>query len=299
MMLAATSFAELRTTVLQIIDETDAKSKNKASSTIETARQLLIAFENAKNIYRDHAPTTPTAKEKVEEFNQMIACLKKVDYCRLNLDAQIQHSINSGTVKGWIPKLSTVYPSHIVPSTSFCVQFFGKFKYADRTQFGEKYKPSLKLCGQTFEAANATHHSIRFNIKFTDKVPNFEKEKCAQFEGRLIVPYENGYVLGSIKNFEFDVLIRALPTKAGTVKITHKEKGAHDNQLRTLEVEWGRSYPLRYDESEFVALEFTSFDGQKTTMDKAGEIPYLKLIRAINSSDELWWTITIIAPTGL
>jgi len=81
----AVSFDKLSNAVLTLIKELDNDNRGRFCPELEVARRIFIAIENARNIYTQHAPESPTKEEKVKEFNRMIACLKKTDYCRHNL----------------------------------------------------------------------------------------------------------------------------------------------------------------------------------------------------------------------
>ncbi len=294
---SAATFLELKATVLKLIADTDTQSDNKSNPTIEDGRRLIIAIENARNMYLNHPPEQPTEAEKVEEFKRMIACLQKVDHRRDNLQAAIFDSINSGTAKGWIPKLHSVTPSHIVPSSKFCLTFFGRFKYAAYKP--EVYKPTFQLHGETFEATKVTEHAIVFDNAFKNSMPVYQENRCTQLEGRLIVPYETGTLLKDIKTFEFEVVIRALPTTAGKVVVTHQsEKKRSKQELTTMQVGWNQSYTLTCPDAEFKSVDFISFDGQKSVLMKEGEVPYLKLSRQ-NPKEQTGWIITTIPPSGL
>jgi hypothetical protein len=297
-MLAVTAspFDNVMRAVLDVIKEEDDKGQNALNPVIETARRLQIAIQNAINMYRNHPPERPTIDEKVQEFGNMIPCLRKTDYRRLNLEPLIRHSIDSGTEKGWIPKLYEVNPQYVVPSSSFVfdltVQFFGRFKYAEQ----EKYKPTLTLCGQEFKSSKATQHDITFKAFFNVR-PRYHETRCTSFEGRLVVPYECGYVFGDIKEFVFDVQIRALPIYAGVVTFTHiyPEK----NLVESFNAKWDETRRYYTDKGASIRLDFKSFDGAHWSLTKPGEVPYLELTCSQNVDGSNSWRVRILSPTGI
>src|SRR5258706_12007443 len=115
-------FTDQTASLTKLIADKDKLPGNEIHLSIEVARHVLIAIANAENIFKDR-PHLVRAKK--EEFQQMIDCILKTDYCRLNLTTLIQYSIDSGTEDGWMPKLQNVNPQYIVPKTGFLVEFLG------------------------------------------------------------------------------------------------------------------------------------------------------------------------------
>lgn len=185
-------FTELSDFVKAFIAEKDAKEGNLPSSAVQAANQLLIAISNAENIFRDCTlEQKPILDAKKGEFREMLACLPKADYGKLNLPDLIRFSIDSGTKDGWIPKVYAVNPQHIVPKKEFILRIFGKFKYAD----SGRYKPTLTFGKSSFEPIEADHHSLKFRVTLSSEEGPFKSDKCAQFFGRLVVPYEAGTLI--------------------------------------------------------------------------------------------------------
>lgn len=268
-----TIFKELSDFVLTFIAEKDAAAGNVPNTVVSTANHLLIAIENAANIFRDFtAAQQPVLAVRVGEFKKMIACLKKADYCRLNLPTMIRHSIDIGTFDGWIPKLYATNPQHMVPKMKAVVQFFGKFKYADPAKYKKTYLPTLKVGERTFEPIQADHHTLTFELTFSAEDSPFKKDKCSQFNTRLIVPYEVGHlgiVIAQRRTFEFNVPIRALPICAGEIEITSK---LVNDQVSTVQhkMEWEDNRIVELDPKGVAVLTFTSFDGRKQEFTAAG-----------------------------
>jgi hypothetical protein len=280
-----------------VIKEEDNNGQNAPNPVIERARRLEIAIQNAINLYRNHPPGRPTIDEKVQEFYKMTACLRDPGYRGLNLEPLIRHSIDSGTEKGWIPKLFSVYPQYVVPSSTFVfdltVQFFGRFKCAEQ----EKYKPTLTLCGQDFKSSKATQHDITFKAFFKVRPP-YHETRCTSFKCRLVVPYECGYLFGDIKEFVFDVQIRALPIYAGAVTFTQMYPDKED-YVESSQVKWDET--MGYDQAKgaSIRLDFKSFDGAHRSLTKPGEVPYLKLTCSEYRDGEKRWNVQILSPTGI
>ncbi|MGD0664986.1 MAG: hypothetical protein ABSA17_04575 [Rhabdochlamydiaceae bacterium] len=298
-MLAVTAspFDNVLRAVLDVIKEEDNNGQNAPNPVIETARRLEIAIQNAINMYRHHPPERPTIDEKVQEFYKMTACLRDPGYRRLNLEPLIRHSIDSGTEKGWIPKLYDVNPQYVVPSSTFVfdltVQFFGRFKCAEQ----EKYKPTLTLCGQDFKSSKATQHDITFKAFFKVRPP-YHETRCTSFKCRLVVPYECGYVFGDIKEFVFDVQIRALPIYAGVVTFTHIRPNK-ENLVESFNAKWDETRCYYTDKGASIRLDFKSFDGAHWSLTKPGEIPYLKLTCSEYRDGDKRWNVQILSPTGI
>ncbi|HEX2579103.1 MAG TPA: hypothetical protein VHK67_01705 [Rhabdochlamydiaceae bacterium] len=312
--ISPTIFKELSSTVTAFIAEIDAKENNGPNSIVTTATQLLIAIENAANIFKECTPDRQAAlAARAEEFKQMIACLKKTDYCRLNLPTLIRHSIDIGTSDGSIPKLYAVNPQYIVPKAETTVQFFGKFKYADQAKHGKTYLPALQVGGKAFEPTQCDHHVLTFKITFDSKNTPFKKDKSSQFDGRLIVPYEVGHlgmVYAQKKAFEFNVSIRALPTCAGVVIIT-----AEMINDQVVKMEWGENRTFTLDSKMNSKLTFISFDTQKQEFTAAQleteakkalpysliiERSYLKISQVAPYGDDKYkWQVETIPPVGL
>jgi hypothetical protein len=261
-----TIFKELSTLVTTFIAEKDAAAGNAPNSVVSIATHLLIAIENAANIFKDFtADRPPVLAARVEEFKQMIACLKKTDYCRLNLPTMIRHSIDIGTSDGWLPKLYAVNPQHIVPKSETIVQFFGKFKYADTARYKKTYMPTLKVGERTFEPTQSDHHTLTFKLTFSHEDSPFKTDKCSQFDARLIVPYEVGHlglVMSQQRTYEFNVPIRTLPMIAGLVQVTSK---LVNDQLPIsgYKMVWEEKLILTLGSKTVSQLTFTSFDGKE------------------------------------
>jgi len=307
-------FKELSSSVTAFIAETDAKECNGPNSIVTTATQLLIAIENAANIFKDcPADRQAALAERVEEFKQMIVCLKKVDYCRLNLPTLIRHSIDIGTSDGWLPKLYAVNPQYVVPKVETTVQFFGKFKYADQAKHGKTYLPTLQVGERTFEPTQCDHHALTFKVTFDPEKKPFKKDKSSQFDGRLIVPYEVGHlgiVYAQKKTFEFNVSIRALPTCAGVVIVASK---TIDDQIA--QMEWGEKRTFTLESRMDSKLTFISFDTKKQEFTAAQletkaekvlpnslivEGSYLKISQvAAFGDDKCKWQVETVPPIGL
>ena len=63
--------------VEKFIEEKDKKSHNKCCCDIESARRLLIAIENARNILTVHCSSETKEDEFSSKFNQMFKCLQQ------------------------------------------------------------------------------------------------------------------------------------------------------------------------------------------------------------------------------
>ncbi len=313
-----TIFKELSAFVTTFIAEQDAIPGNAPNSVVMTAIHLLIAIENAANIFNDcTADRQPVLAARVEEFRRMIACLRKTDYCRFNLPTTIRHSIDIGTFDGWIPKLYAINPQHIVPKSETVVQFFGKFKYADQLKHKKTYLPTLKVGLRTFEPTQSDHHTLTFKLTFGAEDSPFKKDKCSQFDARLIVPYEVGHlglVIAQRRTFEFNVPIRALPTCAGVMEVASRlindqpTSGEH-------KMEWEENLIFELDSKRFAQLTFASFDGKKQQFTAAGleadakavfpnplvvDRPYLRISQvAAVGDDSRKWKVETVPPVGI
>jgi hypothetical protein len=313
-----TIFKELSAFVTTFIAEKDAAAGNVPNTVVSTATHLLIAIENAANIFKDFtAAQQPVLVVRVGEFKKMIACLKKADFCRLNLPTMIRHSIDIGTFDGWIPKLYATNPQHIVPKSETIVQFFGKFKYADPLKYKQTYMPTLKVGERTFEPTQADHHTLTFKLTFSAEESPFKKDKCSQFDARLIVPYEVGHlgiVIAQRRTFEFNVPVRALPIVAGVLEVASRL--VNDQPTSTEhKMEWEENLIFELDPKRFAQLTFTSFDGKKQEFTAAQleadaekvypnplvtEGSYLRISQvAAVGEDSHKWKVETVPPTGI
>ena len=312
----STVFHEQYELVKRYIADKEVVAGNAPSASIESAVFLLVAITNAENIYRDCVPVDQQSQwkaKKVEQFNRMIACLQKTDYCRLNLLTEIRDSIDSGTKHGWFPKFTGINSQHVVPTKVFTLRIYGKFKYADTEDYGNKYPPTLKLGNRTIEPIEARFNVLTFKPTLEGDDCPFREDKCVLFFGKLIVPYKSGYVSGS-GAFEFDVPIRALPTCAGMIDITSK---LISDQVSTVQYKmaWEENRVVELDPKRVAVLTFTSFDGKKqefsgSELTEAAkktfpnplviEGSYLKLTQVGAVGDEQYqWKVETVPPTGL
>jgi len=312
--------------VTDFITDKQAASPNAASSTIATAKQLLIAIENAKNIYEYCVADRQSFLEaKEKEFREMLACLQKVDFCRLNLPACIRHSIDTGTSDGWFPKLYDVNPQYVVPrlgvafedlgTWKFTVELFGKWKYA-APKTVKTYMPKLFLDSKPFEPIHSDQHTLTFQPTFSAEDCPFLPNQCSRFTGSLVVPYEVGNLGAIVSNqrtFTFEVLIFALPINAGMIAITSP---LPNGQLSNAEhiMKWGdtRVVELTNARAHFI---FTSFDGKRQEFTAADleksakavfpnpftkQTSYLKITQVATAGEgKHKWNVEIISPIGL
>ncbi len=311
----STVFHEQYELVKRYIADKEAVAGNAPSASIEAAVFLLVAMTNAENIYRDCVPEDQQVQwkaKKIEQFNRMIACLQKTDYCRLNLSTKIRKSIDSGTKHGWFPKVYSVNPQHVVPMEVFTLKVYGKFKYADTADFGNKYTPTLKLGDRTFEPIKARSDCLTFKPSFGAGANPFQENSCTLFYGKLVVPYKSGYVTGS--NFEFDLPVRALPTCAGTIEITSRRV---NDQLVSEQhkMVWQETRQVELNPKRFAVLTFTGFDGKKQEFSGAdfaeaakktfpkpliAEGSYLKITQVDTAGDDQYkWNVETVPPIGL
>ncbi len=313
-----TIFKELSALVTTFIAEKDKAATNAPNPVVITATNLLIAIENAANIFRDcAADRQPILAARVKDFHQMIACLSKADYCRLNLPTMIRHSIDIGTFDGWIPKLYAINPQHIVPKSETIVQFFGKFKYADQSIYKKTYLPMLKVDERIFEPTESDHHTLTFKLTFNHEDSPFEIGRCSQFDARLIVPYEVGHlgiVISQKRTFEFNVPIRALPIYAGVVEVALRQLNDQPTSSK-YKMGWEASRIFELDSKTDSQLTFTSFDGIKQGVTAAQletdakkvfpnplvtEGSYLKISQvAAAGEDSRKWRVETVPPIGL
>ncbi len=312
---AANPLNALTTVVTQFIAQKE--TTNSPSSTIATARLLHIAFENAKNIYDQCVADPQTFLEaKEKEFKEMLACLQKLDFCRLNLPGRIRHSIDSGTSDGWVPKLYDVCPQYVLPKTGFIVRIFGKWKYAAPKTI-KTYMPTLTLSGKTFEPIQSDQHTLTFQPTINEEETPFLQITCAQLTGRLVVPYEVGNLGAIVSNqrrFTFDVLIFALPINAGIIAISSR---LLNNQMSTVEhiMKWEESRVVELVSAKDASIVFTSFDGKKqeftaAELEKSAkavfpnpftqQASYLKITQvATTGNDRHKWNVETVPPIGL
>jgi hypothetical protein len=314
MTIQPTIFKELSALVTAFIAEKDSSADKARHGDIITANHLLIAIENAANIFKECLPQQSSSlAQKVSDFRKMIACLRKADYCRFNLPGLIRHSIDTGTSNGWIPKLYGVNPQFIVPGATTTVQFFGKFKYADPTINGKTYMPTLKVGDRTFQPVQADHHTLTFNLTFNEGPGPFQSDKCSQFFSRLIVPYEAGkvpVVMRNQKTFEFDVPIRALPINAGIFEFSVRELNDQPSTSQ-FKMAWKEVRIVHLDSSKSAQFTFTSFDGRKQEFTALGlEAEAKKSLPAMLNEQATYlrisqyegthnWRIETIPPDGL
>lgn len=239
----------------------------------------------------------------------MIACLKKVDYCRLNLPIWIRHSIDSGTSYFQLPKLYAVNPQYVVPiKAGTTVQFFGRFKYADvEAHFHKRYLPTLQVGEQTFKPTQCDEHALTFEVTFDPEKTPFKDKKFSQFDGRLVVPYSSEGLspVPQLQTFEFNVPIRALPIVAGIITVDRK----------AYVVEWGAKKIFTLMSNSASSLTFISFDKKtqeftaaqlETEAAKVAPKPlivegsYLKISQvAVVGDDKHKWEVETVPPVGL
>jgi len=308
------TFQELTDSVNAFTAEIEAKETIAPNGSVTIATLLLIAIENAANIFKDCTPDRQTdLAGRVELFKKMIASLKKTDWCRLNLPTCIRHTIDEGTSDGWFPKLYGVNPQYVVPKAETMVQFFGKFKYAE-AKHGKTYLPTLKVGEQTFEPTEWNQHELTFKVTFSpDKTP-YQKDRCSHFDSRLIVPYESGnlgMVFAQKRTFEFNVPIRTLPINAGVIMVVSKTTA--EPQVAKMEWEDKRIYTL--DSRTDSKLTFISFDTRQQEFTAAQleaeaekvfpkpltiEGSYLKISQvATSGGDKYKWQVETVPPIGI
>lgn len=314
-----TVFHDQYALVKKYIADKEAVTGNAPSASIESAVFFLVAITNAENIFRDCVPQDQQVQwkaKKIEQFNRMIACLQKADYCRLNLVTEIRQSIDSGTKHGWFPKVYGISPQHVfqvAPTTLFTFKVYGKFKYADTADYGNKYAPTLKLVDRIFEPIEASFDCLTFKPNFEEGTSPFMEKSCTLFYAKLFVPYKSGYVSGS-SIFEFDLPIRALPTCAGTIEITSRRV---NDQLMSEKhtMIWQETRPVELNPKRFAVLTFTGFDGKKQEFSGADlteaakkifpnplitEKSYLKITQVDTAGEDQYkWNVETVPPIGL
>ena len=217
------------------------------------------------------------------------------EYDRNDLEKQITRSMILGTSDWWVPKLLEVSPTCVTPTTQFTIHFFGVFPFAAASYKG-KYPPSFEIYDRTFGAVSASADTLTFNINTSQVQIKFNDKTCTTLKGRLTVLYENGTYLKDVRRFTFDVLIRALPMRVGEGKFSYTTKDKQKEEEDVV-IFWnlGR-YSLECPRTSDICFSFTSFDGQNTTLTKAGRGPYLQLSREAIDSDLDRWVFTPIPP---
>lgn len=209
----------------------EAKAKSPASiETIDLGRKAAIAIENARNVFTFYYGTElNTPLPQISRSAK--ACLQQIEelfqHYQQNLgaiEAKVSSFFAQIPFNRRMPRLREAPKCILIddPQKDVFVLLRGYFPYADR----QGYAATLTLANRACELIDATTDCLTFSVAQS----LFVTESASPYSclrGKLVVPWDNGWVRSLPQTFEYDIAFAALQT-AGHMHVifesTQKER---------------------------------------------------------------------------
>ncbi len=216
----------------QSIKDSIAHAKNAAIELeIETARELSLAIENAKNAYKDSLDYTidKVSQSAQKAFNQLDSMVQKfeqhIDDEMDKLMLEAQQLVNSLPLTSKQPQVTRTQPRYLVvddvANHVSLVIFKGNFPCSAKKGF----EPTLTFSNRSCPLANSDTQSLTFQVPQAIFKDSVESHYSFQI-GALQVPWDDGWLWSHKTQFDYKVCLGAIPKIAGKgfVEFVSKEE---------------------------------------------------------------------------